>query len=240
MKPVTGAMRFFLFLLLSLAGLLLAARDQVNAIEGSTGRYVFEYCHSSYNNSGSVKTNDGFFIDNDGAVWSYDHGDYQWSPTGNEGLFYENDLYDKYRNLKQIGSVDKSVLSAMASLIEPASGGETAIRGRQVDGMDSMSYSAYLYDPGQDTYKEILLFVRGSGAEQNTSSAARTLVPWLESVFFSNRKTPEPVPSGVPQPAPAAGTRVRELRVIQKMPAPKPEIKGVEIRGPFPIEDRSQ
>ncbi len=92
----------------------------------------------------------------------------------------------------------------MASLIEPASRGETPPT-RRVAGMDSMSYSAYLYDPVQDTYKEILLSVRGSGAMQNTSSPAKT---WSRGLgrSFSRAKRPilrnqfVPVSCGPEQP----------------------------------------
>jgi hypothetical protein len=242
MKLADSRIKNSLSVLFSIVILSITASDRAQAAEAPIGRYVFEYCHSGYGNAGSLQTHDGFFIDNEGAVWSYDHGDYQWKPRGNDGL-YEYDLYDKYGNVKQVGTVDMSVLSAMASLIEPASRGETNQIPR-VAGMDSMSYIAYLHEPGQGMYKEVLLSVRGSGALQNTSGAAKTLVPWLESVFSPNVKSnpPEPVRSGVPHPIqdPTRGTVTPKLGIIQKIPAPKPQIERVEITGPFPVEDRSK
>jgi hypothetical protein len=239
MEFADSRVKIWLPVFISIMILSITSSDQAQATDAPTGRYVFEYCHSGSGNSGSIQTHDGFFIDNDGAVWSYDHGDYQWSPRGNDGLFYENDLFEKYRDVKQVGTVDMSVLSAMASLIEPASRGETNHIPR-VAGMDSMSYIAYLHEPGPGMYKEVLLAVRGSGALQNASGAAKTLVPWLESVFSPNVKSnpPEPIRSGVPHPI--RGTVTPKLGVIQKVPAPKPQIERLEIRGPFPVEDREK
>lgn len=251
MKRTNSALTFFLFALFSLP---MTGLTQAQATETSTGRYIFEYCHSSYSISGSLQTHNGFSIDNEGIVWSYDHGEDQWTPKGSSGLIYENDLYEKYRDLKQIGTVDKSVLSAMVSLIEPASQGETNQNGRRVEGMDSMTYSAYLFDPGQGTYTEIVLSMRGSSAAQNTSSAAKTLVSWLESVFSQSRSgsqepgdarlrplggTAEPEPARSRKFRPVAGSVVIQPGSIQKIPAAKPEIK-VEVSGPFPIEERSR
>jgi hypothetical protein len=229
-----------LFVLCTVVIASLAVPDEATAAEGSTGRYVFEYCHTGYGNSTSQPTYDGFYIDSEGVVWSYEHGDQQWSPGRSDGPFYEYELHDKYGTVKQVGTVDKPVLSAMASLIESANGAEPAFQGRLVAGMDSMTYRAYLYDAGQDMYKEVVLSVRGSGAAQNASSSAKNLVSWLESVFFkgSPSNPPEPVHPGM-KPS-EAGAAAQKLRVIQKIPAPKPKIKSVEIRGPFPIEDPSK
>ncbi len=46
----------FLFILISLVSLSLTAPDRAKAAEGSMGRYVFEYCHTGYGNSGSLPT----------------------------------------------------------------------------------------------------------------------------------------------------------------------------------------
>ena len=95
---------------------------------------------------------------------------------------------------------------------------------------------AYLYDPAGDTYKEVVLSSKGEPFVENPSNAARTLIQWLEQVLVQQPSAP--VRSGT-QKAPPPG-KIRavnpRVKVIQKIPAPKPEIQ-VEQTGPFPIED---
>ncbi|HWR72532.1 MAG TPA: hypothetical protein VN604_05150, partial [Nitrospirota bacterium] len=194
-----------------------------------------EYCYS--NAAWEYRLN-GFFIDNEGDVWKYDHSADRWQPSRSDGLFYEFDLKEKYRDAKKTGTVDKKVLSAMISLIESASQGELKQRPAGND-MGALSYIAYLYDPGADTYKEVVLSSKGDQIVDNTASAAKTLTQWLESVFFQQPTRSDH--GGSPQAPPRGKIRVvnPELKVIQKTPAPKPEIR-VEQKGPFPVEDRDK
>jgi hypothetical protein len=210
-----------------------AVTQQSHAADAVTGKFIFEYCHS---NAAWGHTLNGFFIDAEGSVWKYDHGGDSWTPSRADGLFYEFDLTEKYRDAKQVGTVDKAVLSAMISLIDAASQAELKRRNAGND-MGSLSYMAYLYDPVADSYKEVILSSKGDWIIENTSGAAKTLTQWLESVFF--RQPPRSEQAGSPQ-APSRG-KIRavnpEIKVIQKIPAPAPEIR-VEQKGPFPIEER--
>lgn len=208
--------------------------QELRAAEATSGKFVFEYCHS---NAAWGHRLNGIFIDNEGDVWKYDHSAERWQPSRSDGIFYEFDLKEKYRDAKKTGVVDKAVLSAMTSLIDSASQGELNQRPAGND-MGALSYIAYLYDPGADTYKEVILSSKGDQIVDNTASAAKTLTQWLESVFVPPARSDQ----GENQQALPRG-RIRavnpELSVIQKIPAPKPEIK-VEQRGPFPVEDRKK
>jgi hypothetical protein len=224
---------FFLFLaVFSVFG----EKQESQAADAESGKFIFEYCRS---NDAPGHILNGFFIDSEGDVWKYDHDADAWQPSRSDGIFYEFDLKEKYRDAKKTGAaVDKKVLAAMTSLIESASEGELKQRPGGND-MGAALYIAYLYDSGADRYKHVILSSRGDQIVDNTSGAAKTLTQWLESVFLQqplhadHRGNPQAVPQG----------RIRavnpELRAIQKIPAPKPEIK-VEQRGPFPIEDREK
>jgi len=229
-KPRSQSVGLCLLLAVFLA---FAGLQELRAAETTSGKVVFEYCYS--NAAWEYKLN-GFFIDNEGGVWKYDHGADQWQPSRSDGFFYEFDLEEKYRDAAKTGTVDKKILSAMTSLIDSASQGELKQRPVGND-IGAMSYIAYLYDPDADTYKQVILSSKGDWIVDNTASAAKTLTQWLESVFF---KQPTRSNHGGSVQAPPRG-RISavnpQLKVIQKIPASKPRIR-VEQRGPFPIEDR--
>jgi hypothetical protein len=210
-----------------------ACPHRAQADESMTGKFIFEFCQNTFP-SGTVLH--GFYIDNEGSVWKYDHSGEQWWPRGSEGLFYESDLQDKYRNPKKVGVVDKTVLSAMVSLIDPAFHGETKQERAGTDS-GSMSYRAYLYDSASGDYKEVLLSVRGDVILQNTSDAAKTLVQWQTSLYSKEQPGFESERSRQDRQKQMTIRAVNpQIRVMQKVPSPRPEIT-VEQRGPFPIEN---
>jgi hypothetical protein len=210
--------------------------QELCAAEAATsGKVVFEYCHS---NAAWGHRLNGFFIDNEGDVWKYDHSAERWQPSRSDGILYEFDLKEKYRDAKKIGTIDKAVLSAMIYLIDSASQGELKQRPAGND-MGALSYIAYLYDPGADTYKEVILSSKGDQIVDNTASAAKTLTQWLESVFVQQPARSDQGENQQTLPRGKIRAVNPELSVIQKIPAPKPEIR-VEQRGPFPVEDRKK
>ena len=215
--------------------LLVAGTLGAHADDAVTGKFVFEYCHS---NPAPGDTLSGFYIDAEGSIWTYNHGGDPWSPSRVDGLFYEFDLKEKYRDANKAGTVDKAVLSAMISLIEPASQAELKQRKAGND-IGSLTYMAYLYDPVGDTYKEVILSSKGDPITENTSNAAKILIQWLGSVFVQQPSGSDH--GGSPKTPPRGKIRVvnPEIKVIQKVPVPKPEIR-VEQKGPFPVEDREK
>jgi hypothetical protein len=211
---------------------ILAGTQGTRADDAVTGKFVFEYCHS---NAASGYTLSGFYIDAEGSIWTYNHSGDPWSPSRADSLFYEFDLKEKYRDANKAGTVDKAVLSAMISLIEPAS--QTELKQRKAgNDIGSLSYMAYLYDPVGDTYKEVILSSKGDPIIENTSNAAKTLIQWLESVLVQQPSRSDL--GGSQQVLPRGKIRAvnPELKVIQKIPAPQPEIR-IEQKGPFPVEE---
>jgi len=221
--------------LVSAVLLILAGTQGAHADDAVAGKFIFEYCHS---NPASGYTLSGFYIDAEGSIWTYDHGGDQWSPGRSDGLLYEFDLKEKYRDPNKAGTADKAVLSAMISLIAPASQAELKQRKAGSD-IGYLSYMAYLYDPVGDTYKEVILSSKGDPIIENTSNAAKTLIQWLGSVLVQQPSGSEH--GGGPKTPPRGKIRIvnPELKVIQKIPASKPEIR-VEQKGPFPVEDREK
>jgi hypothetical protein len=209
-----------------------AAARRSQADSPVPGKFVFEYCQS---NAAWGYTLKGMFIDTEGAIWQYDHSAEKWLPSRADGLLYEFELKEKYRNATRSGAVDRAVLSAMIALIGPASRSELKRRHAGND-MGSRSYKAYLYDPAGDTYKEVMLSSQGDWTIENASDAARTLTQWLGSVFLQQRSGPDQGGDQRPRPQERIRPIRPEVKAVQKVPAPKPEIK-VEQRGPFPVEN---
>ena len=227
--------RSFVLGLFLAALFVFAGIRELQAADKTSGEFIFEYCNS---NAAWGRTLNGFFIDSEGDVWKYDHSADSWQPSRSDGIYYDFDQKAKYKDAKKMGVVDKKILSAMASLIESASQGELK-KHQGGNDMGALSYIAYLYDPSADTYKEVVLSSKGDFVVENTSSAAKTLTQWLESVFFQQQSQPDN--GGSQQSTPRGRIRAvnPELKVIQKIPAPKQEIT-VEQKGPFPVEDRDK
>lgn len=211
---------------------VIVSLQDLHAADTTSGKYIFEYC---YTNAAWGYQLYGSYIDSEGDVWKYDRSSDPWQPSRMDGIYYDFDLKAKFKDAKKTGTVDKAVLTAMASLIETASQGELIKRSGGKD-MGAASYIAYLYDSAADSYREVLLASRGDFNIDSTSSAAKTLTQWLESVFSQQQSQTES--GGSQQPVSRGKIRAGnpELRVIQKIPALKPEIR-VEQKGPFPIEE---
>ncbi len=110
----------------------------------------------------------GCYIDAQGGVYKYNYSEYKSEPEH-----------------ERVGEVPLSVLSEKAALIEEASLGEFVETGHIAFDASSTHYLGYLFNPETQTRRgEVLLFAEMGGdlIRMNTSSAAKALTDWLQSV----------------------------------------------------------
>lgn len=114
------------------------------------------------------RTHSGYYINVEGNVYRYDYSDFRLEPEH-----------------ERIGEVPLSVLSEKAALIEEAGRGEFVETGQIVYDAGSTHYLGYLFNPETQTRQGgVLLFADDSGViRKNTSSAAKALTEWLQSVL---------------------------------------------------------
>jgi hypothetical protein len=123
---------------------------------------------------------EGFYIDRDGKVFTYDHSDEVWHGPP-DGKPSEKDLKEKHRNAEFVLQIAPKILAGKSALIAKAKGGkvtrESAARDKGQDVIEG-----FLWDPEAGCYDPVLLRSTGDWNEINTSQAARDLVGWLETV----------------------------------------------------------
>ena len=158
-----------------------AANQESSSLERSDPeqRFLFDVFYINYAWGYTLK---GFYIDKNGDVYVYDHGNQPWSPADkNSQVLTKEDLLEKYKNAKQAASVTKVELNKYAAMISVVEKGAIE-RSQQGFDMGSQTYLAYNYDVKTNTYKPILLTSEGDWLEKNTEPAAQVLVNWLKSI----------------------------------------------------------
>jgi hypothetical protein len=150
----------------------------------------------SVENSGSQKflfeveyTNDawgyvltGFYVDNEGNVFSYDHGDEEWQPN-HKSFYTEKELQEKYSHSKQlVKTIDSKLLSERYDLVKEASRGPLSEPFLRCFDMGRLTYLAYRYETQTGKYEPIILHRAGSMAQKNISEGANSLFEWLNTI----------------------------------------------------------
>lgn len=124
----------------------------------------------------------GRYIDADGTVWAYEQSGTPWyAEHVMAGELTERDLLTKHKDPRQIGTVDRARLRDMARLIKPASRGMVTHAAGSSVGDGSLEV-AYLYDPQQSVYEEIILAGQGNRVASNSAPEARVLLDYLREV----------------------------------------------------------
>lgn len=124
----------------------------------------------------------GMYIMGDGTVWSYEqHGAPWYQEKLKSGEMTERDMLSKHKGARQIGTVDPSLLLDMAQLIPTAAKGPIT---RAVPGSEGSGTlrTAYRLDRERKVYTEIILEGSGDRTATNDSSAADTLLSYLQNV----------------------------------------------------------
>ena len=124
----------------------------------------------------------GMYIDADGTVWSYEQSGTPWYPEHlKPGELTQRDLLTKHKDPRQIGTVDRARLHDMALLIKAAAHGTVAHATGSSIGDGSLEV-AYLFDPSDSIYHEIILAGQGSRVASNSAPESRTLLDYLREV----------------------------------------------------------
>lgn len=153
----------------------------------STNHYLFSV---GYINFAWGYNNQGIYVDEDGAVWSYDwNPDFALPPTAawdgfdDPSAIRPDELEELFApSRKLLRHVDKNELAEMELMIAEAAKG--TISQPVSIGADAGSHThvAYLYNSTTGTYREVLLQQRGDFRQDNDSQAAEMLVTWLDSI----------------------------------------------------------
>jgi hypothetical protein len=158
-----------------------AANQESAGLEHSDSeqRFLFDVFYVNYAWGYTLK---GFYIDNGGHVYVYDHSNKPWSPADkNHKVLTQEDLLAKYRNAKQVTSVSQDELEKHAAMISVVEKGAIERSQKGFD-MGSQTYLAYNYDVQTNAYKPILLTSEGDWLEKNSEPDAQILVNWLKSI----------------------------------------------------------
>ena len=166
---VVGDEKIVSFLSYSLPILLLCREVQ---------KFLFEVEYT--NTWGYVLT--GFYVDNEGNVFSYDHSDEEWQP--NHTTFYtEKELQEKYSHSKQlVKTIDPKILSEQYGLVKEASRGPWSEPFSRCFDVGRLTYLAYSYEAQTGKYEPVILQRAGSMAQKNLSGSASSLFEWLNTI----------------------------------------------------------
>jgi len=123
---------------------------------------------------------EGFYIDSDGGVYTYDHSDEAWHGPP-DGKPSQEDLAEKHRGAELVLKIPPKILAQKLPLIAKAAGGEVTRESAARD-MGQNVFEGYLWDPEAARHEPVLLRSVGDWNETNTSQAAHELVKWLETV----------------------------------------------------------
>jgi len=143
---------------------------------GPTGGTIFEV---EYVNFAWVPTWKGFAIDSTGAIHSYDLEGKPWEPQDPDYVT-RAELASKYTaNPRPAGVVDPAKFRAMQDRAGHAAAGPLSEPQSRCADAGTTTYSAWIYDPGQDAYRRVLLWREGDIARVNQSTDATAITDWL-------------------------------------------------------------
>jgi hypothetical protein len=124
----------------------------------------------------------GLYIDNDGAVWAYQHDGTPWYPDKlKPGELSARDMLTKHKNARKVGTVDPRLLRDMSQMIKPAARGTVTRPAGSAAAGGSLEV-AYLFDPESSVYREIILAGQGDRVATNSAPEAQLLLDYLREV----------------------------------------------------------
>jgi hypothetical protein len=134
----------------------------------------------TYHNEAWGYTLRGWYIDDAGDIYRFDHSDAAW--TADADTISDTALFEKLsRNRERVGRVPADELAAMTALLPAAAAGAlTPVEARCADG-GTTTDQAWVRIPGRRDYARVLLHQRGDEWRANLSPAAATLYAWLSA-----------------------------------------------------------
>ena len=143
------------------------------------GQFLFEV---EYANSAWGWSWNGYVVDAEGHVYSYDLDDtHQFPPAADEIPAAE--LEGKYAHRRAlVRSVSAAEVQARYAQVGGALAGTLTPEQGVCADAGIARYTALIYDASSGTYRRLLLHQRGDIARTNTSPAARDLYHWLADV----------------------------------------------------------
>jgi hypothetical protein len=123
----------------------------------------------------------GWFIDDEGAIFRFDHSDQEMAVADIDtiGAF---DLLEKYsRGQRLIGYVNPRELAQMRALVDAAAAGYlTPLTPTGCADAGTLTYQAWRLLSDRPTYARVLLHEKGDLGRRNSTAAAETLRAWLD------------------------------------------------------------
>lgn len=168
-------------LVLCYISFLLSCQNGVDSKDGNliTQEILFEVQHINFAWGYTLK---GFYIDNEGNWYRYNHSDEQWRPSRYDA-FSEEELLEKYSHSREFGGTIKyDTLLEKYNLIDSASKGELSVPVSRCRDSGGTSYSAYVFDADSSLYKPVLLYLVGDWAQKNLSDSGRLLYELLRTI----------------------------------------------------------
>jgi len=123
---------------------------------------------------------EGFFIDSEGRVYTYDHSNEVWHGPP-DGRPSDEDLTEKHRGAELILKIPRDIIAGKYPLVAKAKDGKVTRKSAGAD-MGAHVFEGFLWDPDAGRYDPVLLRSTGDWEEINTSRSARELVEWLETI----------------------------------------------------------
>ena len=124
----------------------------------------------------------GFYIDNDGLVYTYDHSFAPWEAPDPEAIT-EDQLLEKIgHNAVITGFIQLAVLEEKIALIPAAAEGPYTERAARCFDFGSIEFLAYQFNADEGVYYPVLLKLQGDWAQDNLSEEAVELYEWLTTV----------------------------------------------------------
>jgi hypothetical protein len=128
----------------------------------------------------------GLIIDASGEVREFDLPSV-WNYPDSAGYISEADMEE---NLAQLGeklcTVSKRDLSNNSDKLANAQKGKLTVPEHQMCDFGSLSYSGYIYEPGKNRYKYVLIRKTGDFYVENVSRDASEIYDWLTSPCENN------------------------------------------------------
>ncbi len=149
--------------------------------DSSTQTYLFEV---EYINFAWGYQHGGFYIDKTGNVFRYKYGlnDDPWKPASYDH-FSGDELAEKYRHSKTLcDKIDHNTLQKQRRLIFSAAEGSYSDSTNVGNDGGGLSYIGYIYESESDSYRPIILELKGDWEYKNESEAAKSMVTWLKTV----------------------------------------------------------
>lgn len=172
-------------LLLLFGFLLFAACDSDSTGLGATGDVLFEI---EYVNFAWFPTWQGYYIDSDGSVWSYDRSDKRDSYPPTKSSYSSQELTEKFSAKRaHVRTLSSSEILEKQALILPAAFGPLSVVQARCADAGVLTYRAYTYDFVRRRYTPVLLYEQGDRAQENRSGQARQLFSWLDSLQLIQR-----------------------------------------------------